>query len=251
MQFFSKLLSTAAAILLLCSGAVAQQDSFFHCEMDGDSATYHQDEVPRMKSLGAICTPLANGGGGGLVLCSVGSVQSVFSAQDAAQILDRNMAAVCEVENVLVTSASVTTSSSVRQSTSVSVASGSATVAVVAGSNKPAFGMQKKTVVYFNLGSSALVSSEYAKVAEFARYYGNGGHRITITGHTDSSGSSAFNHTLSIKRAGTVRDALIMEGVSMDDVLSVSVLGEESLRYQTSNGRRFLLNRAVELRAYK
>jgi len=50
--------------------------------------------------------------------------------------------------------------------------------------------------------------------------------RIRIEGHTDSSGDAGFNQRLSEQRAQSVRDALVMAGVSADRI-SVVGLGED------------------------
>ena len=44
--------------------------------------------------------------------------------------------------------------------------------------------------------------------------------RLEIEGHTDSVGSDAYNQTLSEKRAGSVRDYLVNNGVSINNVIA-------------------------------
>ncbi|MGC1509583.1 OmpA family protein [Ketobacter sp. MCCC 1A13808] len=67
---------------------------------------------------------------------------------------------------------------------------------------------------------------EIAKVAEFMRKYPD--VSVEIEGHTDSSGSAAYNKTLSQKRADAVRNSLVKRhGIDADRVTSIG-RGEES-----------------------
>ena len=69
---------------------------------------------------------------------------------------------------------------------------------------------------------------------------------ITIVGHTDSSGSEAFNQALSEKRANAVRDHLVSRGVN-PALLNSSGMGESSpiADNKTKDGRQ--QNRRVEV----
>jgi outer membrane protein OmpA-like peptidoglycan-associated protein len=61
-------------------------------------------------------------------------------------------------------------------------------------------------------------------VAEFLRE--NPGQKVTIEGYTDSVGSDAYNRDLSQRRADSVRDFLIQNGISSDRITARG-LGEE------------------------
>jgi len=69
---------------------------------------------------------------------------------------------------------------------------------------------------------------------------------LIITGHTDSTGSAAYNKELSVKRAQTVRDFMVSEGISASN-LSVEGYGEEMpvADNKTAEGRAE--NRRVEI----
>lgn len=71
------------------------------------------------------------------------------------------------------------------------------------------------------------------------------GFRFAIVGHTDASGSAAYNRTLSKARARTVRQFLIDRGVDPDR-LDVAGKGEDELLYRDRplHGA----NRRVEIR---
>jgi outer membrane protein OmpA-like peptidoglycan-associated protein len=235
MIYFSKIIAVFGALLI--SALPVAANDFYSCVFNGKEASYHRDEVPRMKSLGAECVPLSAATS---VVCSVGSVSTIFSVSEAAAVLDSSRRVICSSAGIMVTNAPDVASSQVVVTGPVAILT----------DNRPTFAHESTAVVYFRLGSARLSQSELAKVAEFARYYGSG-YRITITGHTDSTGSASRNHLLSVQRAGIVRDALIRNNVSAANILSVSAMGEESLRYVTGDGIALGANRAVEIRAYR
>lgn len=71
--------------------------------------------------------------------------------------------------------------------------------------------------------------------------------RLSVTGHTDSVGSDAYNLKLSEKRAKSVADYLVTSGIPADSVLSVGGAGESQpvADNKTAEGRA--LNRRVEI----
>ncbi|CAN5918995.1 OmpA family protein [soil metagenome] len=73
-----------------------------------------------------------------------------------------------------------------------------------------------------------------------------GNARITATGHTDTSGPEAYNMALSLRRANTVKDALVRNGVPAQ-AITVIGRGEAGLLVQTADGVREPQNRRVEI----
>ncbi len=70
--------------------------------------------------------------------------------------------------------------------------------------------------------------------------------RLEIEGHTDSVGSDAYNQTLSEKRAASVRDYLMNNGVSINNVIARGLgKGNPVADNATAAGRK--LNRRVEM----
>jgi outer membrane protein OmpA-like peptidoglycan-associated protein len=70
--------------------------------------------------------------------------------------------------------------------------------------------------------------------------------RLEIEGHTDSVGSDSYNQTLSEKRAGSVRDYLVDNGVSINNVIARGLgKGSPVADNSTAAGRK--LNRRVEM----
>ncbi|MDD9901584.1 MAG: OmpA family protein [Alphaproteobacteria bacterium] len=95
----------------------------------------------------------------------------------------------------------------------------------------------------FNLSSSAnevldAVAQELRKRTDV-----NG---VVIAGHTDTSGASAYNQKLSMKRAGAVRDALIARGVEKATV-RVEAHGENDLLVKTADDVREPANRRAQI----
>jgi OOP family OmpA-OmpF porin len=73
--------------------------------------------------------------------------------------------------------------------------------------------------------------------------------RFTVAGHTDSTGPETYNQGLSLRRAASVRDWLIKNGIAASR-LDVAGYGETQPKFDnaTRDGRR--LNRRVELQSH-
>ncbi len=69
---------------------------------------------------------------------------------------------------------------------------------------------------------------------------------LVLTGHTDKSGSDAYNNALSVRRANAIADLLEKRGISRS-VLNVSGHGESEPRVPTADGERNPQNRRVEI----
>lgn len=98
-------------------------------------------------------------------------------------------------------------------------------------------------VVYFewdrsNLNQAALETIDAA--VNRARECNVGG--VVVVGHTDTSGSTAYNQGLSERRASVVRDALVARGIGAG-AISTQARGETDLARATRDGVREPLNR--------
>jgi OmpA-OmpF porin, OOP family len=93
-----------------------------------------------------------------------------------------------------------------------------------------------------NLSAQALNTIKQAAGA----YKTKGSARVTATGHTDTSGPDSYNMALSLRRANTVKDALVREGVPAT-AISVIGKGETQPLVQTADGVREPQNRRVEI----
>lgn len=101
--------------------------------------------------------------------------------------------------------------------------------------------------VLFDYNSAALRPASRSTLRELAdNFEGYPDNRIIVEGHTDSTGSEAYNQRLSEQRAANVADYLIEHGVNPRNV---TVYGYGELQPKASNetpeGRQ--LNRRVEI----
>lgn len=102
-------------------------------------------------------------------------------------------------------------------------------------------------IVYFDFDRSNLNAAGQAVMNEvMAAIAANPGTPISVTGHADRSGPEDYNMGLSLRRADTVREALIGGGVSADQI-TVSGRGEEEPAVPTADGVREQANRRVEI----
>jgi OmpA family len=93
-----------------------------------------------------------------------------------------------------------------------------------------------------NLSPQAMTTLQQAAAA----FKSTGAARVTATGHTDTSGPEDYNMALSLRRANTVKDALINLGVPAAAITATGV-GEAGLLVQTADGVREPQNRRVEI----
>ena len=70
--------------------------------------------------------------------------------------------------------------------------------------------------------------------------------RLTVTGHTDTVGSDAYNMRLSMRRAQSVEKELIRDGVPADEI-AIYAKGKRDLLVPTADGVREPQNRRVQI----
>lgn len=107
--------------------------------------------------------------------------------------------------------------------------------------------MPDQFVVFFGFNKSN-ISGEAMQVitdaANTAREKGSAS--IIIIGHTDSSGSDAYNEALSLRRAGAVKGALVNLGIA-EEKISPTGKGEAELLVQTGDGVKEPQNRRATI----
>ncbi len=102
-------------------------------------------------------------------------------------------------------------------------------------------------MVFFDWDRSNLSEQALNTIRQAAgSYKTKGSARVTATGHADKSGPEAYNMALSLRRANTVKDALVREGVPATAIAVVG-RGESMPLVQTADGVREPQNRRVEI----
>lgn len=111
----------------------------------------------------------------------------------------------------------------------------------------PAWADDGKFTVLFPLGKATLDSTAEATISSAKQEYDRtGSAHVSIVGHTDTSGSAAFNQKLSDRRAKVITDALVKLGVPVS-AISQSGVGENDLAVQTGPNVKEAQNRRTEI----
>lgn len=101
-------------------------------------------------------------------------------------------------------------------------------------------------IVFFEWDSADVPESAMPTIQSAAQSLATCGKKISVAGHTDRSGSDAYNDALARRRAEAVARLLSTQGVS-SDVLEVSSYGEREPKVPTADGERSPQNRRVEI----
>jgi outer membrane protein OmpA-like peptidoglycan-associated protein len=102
-----------------------------------------------------------------------------------------------------------------------------------------------KSDVLFDSGSAALKAGAYQEINRVAQVLVQYPEtRIMVAGHTDGDGSEAFNQDLSVRRAESVRNALVAQGVSAARITTMG-FGESQPIADNNTAAGKQLNRRV------
>ena len=102
-------------------------------------------------------------------------------------------------------------------------------------------------MLFFDWGKPDIRSDDQAVLDQAVEAWrASPGARLMLSGHTDRSGSAAFNLRASRKRAETVRDELVKRGVPAS-AIGILAYGEDSALVPTEDGVREVQNRRVEI----
>lgn len=102
-------------------------------------------------------------------------------------------------------------------------------------------------LVFFDWNRAVLNEAGRAVVAEAAAAFERSGQaQVEVVGHTDTSGSSAYNEKLSLRRADAVRAELERLGVP-PTAIATSGRGQDDLLVPTADHVREAQNRRVEI----
>jgi outer membrane protein OmpA-like peptidoglycan-associated protein len=126
-------------------------------------------------------------------------------------------------------------------------ACGDRTQAIVAAASPETHQPARNFMLFFPQDRATLTSDSEAVIHEAAAAAkANPAARIIVAGHADTTGNGAFNRTLSERRAESVRQALLNDGVNPASI-SVVGRGEDALLVSTTDGVRQPKNRRVEI----
>jgi OmpA family len=102
-------------------------------------------------------------------------------------------------------------------------------------------------VVFFALDDDTLNSEALATIASAAQEFQRSGSvRLSVRGHTDTSGNAEYNQALSERRERAVANELINQGVPAD-AIAAAALGETDPAVATGDGVPEAQNRRVEI----
>jgi OOP family OmpA-OmpF porin len=97
--------------------------------------------------------------------------------------------------------------------------------------------------VYFDFDSWSLTAEDLTQISQAVAAAKAGAQsRVTIVGHTDTSGSAEYNLKLSERRAGVVKDTMVQMG-ARPEAIQVSGVGKSDLAVQTADGVKEARNR--------
>ncbi len=102
-------------------------------------------------------------------------------------------------------------------------------------------------IIYFDYDRAEIKSEFVPVVAAHAKFLnGHPQQKIRLEGHSDERGSREYNIGLGERRAQAVRRALMLQGVTENQITTVSY-GEERPAVQGSDEAAYAKNRRVEL----
>ncbi|RLA18336.1 MAG: hypothetical protein DRQ62_13780 [Gammaproteobacteria bacterium] len=102
--------------------------------------------------------------------------------------------------------------------------------------------------IEFVTGTADLVPGAASGIDLLATYMEkNPGKKVTLEGHTDSTGSAKLNKDLSQKRADFIRDVLISKGVSADSVTAIGYGQSQPVASNSSQSGR-QKNRRIDIK---
>jgi outer membrane protein OmpA-like peptidoglycan-associated protein len=102
-------------------------------------------------------------------------------------------------------------------------------------------------LVFFDFNKSDLTDDARTIIKSAATHAAKAGPtKLTVTGHTDTVGSAAYNMRLSRRRAVSVEKELVKDGVPADEI-AIFAKGKTELLVPTADGVREPQNRRVQI----
>jgi outer membrane protein OmpA-like peptidoglycan-associated protein len=107
--------------------------------------------------------------------------------------------------------------------------------------------LEREFIVFFGFNESKLTAQALATIKKaVGAVHASGSATILVVGHADRAGSIAYNKVLSLRRAKSVKKALIDEGIAAA-AISISGRGESEPMVPTADGVREAQNRRVHI----
>jgi peptidoglycan-associated lipoprotein len=110
-------------------------------------------------------------------------------------------------------------------------------------------GMTSNNVLYFSYDKSDVNSEGRMKIRTLAKLINDNDLNVRVEGHCDERGTREYNLAFGEKRAKTVAELLIINGVSSDKIQTVSY-GEEKPIVNGSNERSWSQNRRALVKTF-
>jgi len=102
-------------------------------------------------------------------------------------------------------------------------------------------------IIYFDFDNSKLSEVSKNTLIDFLDINKSKLNRYIIFGHTDTKGTNKYNMNLSIKRAESIREILLSQGIEQKDV-SILGKGESELAVDTPDDTKHPANRRAEVK---
>lgn len=99
--------------------------------------------------------------------------------------------------------------------------------------------------INFNVGSANILPDSNEELAKIIKIIKTKNVRIRIEGHTDTQGTAAFNQTLSVKRAQSIKEYLVNNGIKPDKLVIAGYGSSKPVASNRTNQGR-AMNRRVE-----
>lgn len=123
----------------------------------------------------------------------------------------------------------------------------SAETTTTAGTKVPAENLSLSEIVYFDFDSAELSPTAKAALDEVIKTMSiNPTERLVVSGHTDERGTRSYNLALGARRAASVVDYLLAQGVNELRVKQISY-GKEKPLLRESTEEAWQKNRRAEL----
>ena len=107
--------------------------------------------------------------------------------------------------------------------------------------------LEREFMVFFGFNKWSLSGEALSTIREaVGAVHASGSAAIRVVGHADRAGSVAYNKALSLRRAKSVKKALIDEGLGAE-AISISGRGESEPLVPTADGMRESQNRRVHI----